>query len=74
MAKANLRETVRDRRRAIDDDDEDDDDACETDAVANSRTIPCVKEGNESPAKPAFSSSFVTERMLKRIEKVARRR
>lgn len=73
MAKANLRETVRDRRRAIDDDD-DDDDACETDAVANSRTIPCVKEGNESPAKPAFSSSFVTERMLKRIEKVARRR
>lgn len=72
MAKANLRETVRDRRRAIDDDD--DDDACETDAVANSRTIPCVKEGNESPAKPAFSSSFVTERMLKRIEKVARRR
>lgn len=73
MAKANLRETVRDRRRAIDDDDEDDD-ACETDAVANSRTIPCVEEGNESPAKPAFSSSFVTERMLKRIEKVARRR
>lgn len=72
MAKANLRETVRDRRRAIDDDD--DDDACETDAVANSRTIPCVEEGNESPAKPAFSSSFVTERMLKRIEKVARRR
>lgn len=71
MAKANLRETVRDRRRAIDDDD---DDACETDAVANSRTIPCVEEGNESPAKPAFSSSFVTERMLKRIEKVARRR
>lgn len=73
MAKANLRETVRDRRRAIDDDD-DDDDACETDAVANSRTIPCVEEGNESAAKPAFSSSFVTERMLKRIEKVARRR
>lgn len=72
MAKANLRETVRDRRRAIDDDD--DDDACETDAVANSRTILCVEEGNESPAKPAFSSSFVTERMLKRIEKVARRR
>lgn len=72
MAKANLRETVRDRRRAIDDDD--DDDACETDAVANSQTIPCVEEGNESPAKPAFSSSFVTERMLKRIEKVARRR
>ena len=71
MAKANLRETVRDRRRAIDDDD---DDACETDAVANSRTIPCVEEGNESPAKPAFSSSFVTERMLKRVEKVARRR
>lgn len=70
MAKANLRETVRDRRRAIDDDD----DACETDAVANSRTIPCVEEGNESPAKPAFSSSFVTERTLKRIEKVARRR
>lgn len=73
MAKANLRETVRDRRRAIDDDD-DDDDACETNAVANSRTIPCVEEGNESPAKPAFSSSFVTERTLKRIEKVARRR
>lgn len=72
MAKANLRETVRDRRRAIDDDDNDD--ACETDAVANSQTIPCVEEGNESPAKPAFSSSFVTERMLKRIEKVARRR